>query len=262
DAPARAEFALFEMRGATIHADRFDALGIKEGMLELRGLAAGDYDLWLKRAGERLRIRVVDGPLVAGHGLGKLRHVQVPALKPVQIAAISADADAVTVRLRDVSPFTRVHVYGTRYQPAFSAFADLSKVRDAELQGVFPAHAESVYLAGRNIGDEYRYVLDRRGHKKYPGNMVERPALLLNPWAVRSTETGEQLAQGGEDFGAKGVPPPTEAAPPAALQAGAGKVLAASGDFANLDFLANASAVVVNLEPDKDGVVKIARKAI
>src|SRR5262249_39453128 len=154
-----------------------------------------------------------------------------------------------------------VPVYATRYQPTFSAFTDLGKVRDAELQGVFPAHAESVYLTGRNIGDEYRYVLDRRGHKKYPGNMLERPALLLNPWAVRSTETGEQLAQGGEDFGAKGVPPPSEAAP-AAPEPKDGRVAATSGDFANLDFLAAASAVVVNLVPDKDGVVKVARKAI
>src|SRR5439155_1039340 len=37
--PARAELALFEMVGDTIRADRFDALGIRDGMLELRSLA-------------------------------------------------------------------------------------------------------------------------------------------------------------------------------------------------------------------------------
>ena len=58
-----------------------------------------------------------------------------------------------------------------------------------------PGHAESVYLTGRNIGDEYRYVLDRRGQKKYPGNMLERPMLLLNPWAVRVH--GDRGATGG-----------------------------------------------------------------
>ena len=35
-----------------------------------------------------------------------------------------------------------------------------------------------------------------------------------------------------------------------------------TGDFANLDFLAEASAVVVNQVPDKDGVVRVTRKAI
>ena len=44
----------------------------------------------------------------------------------------------------------------------YSAFNDLAKVRAGGLSGVYPGHAESVYLTGRNIGDEYRYVLDRR----------------------------------------------------------------------------------------------------
>jgi hypothetical protein len=257
--PAREELALFEMLGAVIRADRFDALGIHDGMLELRGLAAGDYDLWLKQAAERIRIRVVDGPVQGNYVLGKLRYLELPALRPVQIAAITTDAEQVQIRLRDVSPFTRVHVFATRYQPAFSAFADLSRVRDAELSGVYPAHAESVYLTGRNIGDEYRYVLDRRAQKKYPGNMLERPALLLNPWAVRSTEAGEQIAAGGEEFGSRGAPRPSEAAPPPGAKPGG---LSGTGDFADLDFLADASAVVVNLVPDKEGVVKVGRKAI
>ena len=46
-----------------------------------------------------------------------------------------------------------------------------------------------------NIGDEYRYILDRKYAKKFPGNMLERPSLLLNPWAVRSTETGDQVPE-------------------------------------------------------------------
>jgi hypothetical protein len=258
--PSREELALFELRGDTIQADRFDALGVKDGMLELQNLVAGDYDLWLKRTGERIRIRVVEGPVESNHVLGKLRSLELPLLKPVQIAAISADADQVTIRLHDASPFARVHVFATRYQSAFPAFTNLGRVRETELSGVFPAHAESVYLTGRNIGDEYRYVLDRRGQKKYPGNMLERPGLLLNPWAVRSTDTGEQLAARGEEFGAKGVPRPHEAATPPQSRTPAG--IAATGDFANLDFLAEASAVVVNLVPAKDGVVKVERKAI
>src|SRR5205807_6129896 len=104
--PARDEMALFEMIGDIIRADRFDELGIHDGMLELRGLPAGDYDLWLKRSGERIRIRVVDGLVQGNHVLGKLRYLELPTLKPVQIAAIVADADHLTIRLRDVSAFT------------------------------------------------------------------------------------------------------------------------------------------------------------
>jgi hypothetical protein len=261
--PERAELALFDVQGDLIRADRFDALAIQDGLLLLQGLAAGDYDLWLKRTGERIRIRVADGPVDGQYVLGKLRYLEVPALKPVQIASIAADEEVVKILLRDVSPFTRVHVFATRYEPAYSAFADLSRVRDADLTGLYPAHAESLYLTGRNIGDEYRYVLDRRGQKKYPGNLLERPGLLLNPWAVRSTETGEQLAQGGEEFGAKGMPRPSESfGGKNGGGEGAGRVPVKGGDFANLDFLADSSAVIVNLVPDKDGTVTVTRKAI
>ncbi len=246
------------MRDEVIRADRFDALGVRNGLLEIRGLTGGDYDLWLKRTGEKIRIRVVDGPIVEGYILGRLRNLQAPALKPVQIEAIETKDDFVTVRLSDVSPFARVHVFATRYRPAYSAFADLGKIRDAELSGFYPAHAESTYLTGRNIGDEYRYVLDRKGLPKFPGNMAERPALLLNPWAVRSTETGEQVAAGGESFGGMGAPAASIPAPRSRLVADLITPLP-KDSFANLDFLAEASAVLVNLVPDKDGVVKIRR---
>ena len=266
--PTRDEFALFAVRGETIRADRFDALAVANGMLELRGLAAGDYDLYLKRTGERIRVRVVAGAVEAGYVLNGVRHLELPRLKPVQVESVTPAADGVAVKLRDFSPFTRVHVFATRYRPAYSAFGDLAKVRAGELDGVAPGFAPSVYLTGRNIGDEYRYVLDRRGEKKFPGVMLERPQLLLNPWAVRTTETGEQLAQRGDDFGAKGG-----AAPAAPLAAPADpsmkrldemrRAQEAVADLTpDLDFLADASAVLVNLVPDKDGVVKLTRAEV
>ena len=184
------------MRGNTFLADRFDSLAIKDGLVEARNLPAGDYDLWQKVTGEKIRVRITDGAAVAGHLLGKLRTLETAGLKPTQIASVAANDDLVVVKLKDASKFARVHVFATRYLPAFNAFANLGKVRDAELTGVVPTRPESVYLTGRNIGDEYRYVLDRRGMRKYPGNMLDRPQLLLNPWAIRSTETGEQHGSG------------------------------------------------------------------
>ncbi len=256
--PTRSELALFEMLGDVVRADRFDTLAIKGGILELRGLKPGVYDLWLKYSNTHIQVRVVDGPVIAGYIVGRLRCLQAPALKAVQIESIETTNDLVTVRMRDVSPFARVHVFATRYRPTYSAFADLGKIRDGSLAGFYPAHAESVYLTGRNIGDEYRYVLDRQKLPKYPGNMAERPALLINPWAIRTTETGEQLAAGGEEFRPNGLPPASSPAPgPMSLLAETAKV---PGDyFANLDYLAETSAVLINLEPDKDGVVTIKR---
>jgi hypothetical protein len=258
--PTHDEVALFEMRGEMIRTDLFDALAVKDGRLELRNLAAGDYDLWLKKQGERIRIRVVDGPAVAGYVLGRLRQMELPALKPVTIASIAPDTDALTIRLTDASKYARVHIFAARYRPAYSAFADIGSVRAGGLGGVYPAHAESVFLTGRNIGDELRYVLDRRLETKYPGNMLERPALLLNPWAIRSTETGEQSAAAGEAF-APAVPPAATAPAPGSPRPAEDMDRVQAGEFtSNLDFLADAAAVVVNLIPDKDGIVRMPLK--
>jgi hypothetical protein len=81
---------------------------------------------------------------------------------------------------------------------------------------------------------------------------------------LRSTETGEQAAQGGDFFAPKGTPPPAAPAPtppPAADFAIPGKSQAEERST-DLDFLYDASAVLVNLVPDKDGVVKLTRKEI
>jgi hypothetical protein len=259
--PSRAELALFEVKGGTIRADKFDSLAISNGRVELRGLAPGDYDLYLKSQKEKVRVRIVEGTTFAGSVLGATRQMQLPALKPVAIRSILPEGDDLVIRLTDGSKFARVHLFATRYQPAYSAFDNLAQVRDAELGGVYPAYAPSVYLTGRNIGDEYRYVLDRKNQKKYPGNMLDRPQILLNPWAIRSTETGEQLAEGGQSFGGVGgaMPPKSEVADlTRQLQ---GKINETSG-FADLDFLADASTVAVNLVPDADGVIRIPRQGI
>lgn len=260
--PARDEVALFAVRGDTIRADKFDSLAVEKGLLELRGLTPGDYDLFLKRSGEKIRIRIADGATHDGYVLNSVRQLQLPALKAVQIESVTADKDNVTVQLQNASKYARVHVFATRYLPAFSVYGNLSKVRDSEPEGVFPLHAESVYLTGRNIGDEYRYVLERRNQKKYPGNMLARPELLLNPWAVRLTETGEQLAVGGDQFGRGGGVTPGGTAtppPPPKPEPNVGPLVS---DFADLDFLYDASAVAVNLSADKDGVVKLPRKDV
>jgi hypothetical protein len=259
---SRDDFALFEVRGSDIRADRFDAIAVQKGVAELRGLVAGDYDLYLKRTGERIRIRVIAGTVQAGYVLGTTRQMQLPGLKPTIVQSVTADNETVTIKLGDASKFARVHVFATRYQPAFNAFGDIASVRDAELGGIIPGHAESVYLTGRNIGDEYRYVLDRKGQRKYPGNMLERPMLLLNPWAVRTTETGEQMAVGGDHFRPGGNFTPPAMIPPGTPPAQQPWNAPTSGDFANLDFLGDASAVGVNLLPDKDGVIKLTRKEI
>jgi hypothetical protein len=87
--------------------------------------------------------------------------------------------------------------------------------------------------------------------------------LLLNPWAVRTTETGEQLAAGGDDFEKRGgVVPPAPAAKAGEPYFDPTSPPERGGDFANLDFLADASSIALNLVADADGIVKLPRNRV
>ncbi len=258
-AATRGDVSLLELRSDLFVADRFGHLGVKDGMLVIDKLPAGDYDLLLKSTGSRIRLRVTEGDKLGRFVAGKRRQLETPALAPLQIADINVGDEKVTIKLTNSTKFGRVHVFGTRYLPEYSAYSHLSRVRAAEPYLFQQSPAESVFLTGRNIGDEYRYIIDRKYATKFPGNMLDRPSLLLNPWAVRATETGEQVAAGGDVFSAAGAPPASMAKRDAAQAEGRSAV---DVHLANLDFLAHASAVLVNLAPDKDGVVTFDRKAL
>ena len=255
----RDELSLLEVREEVYVADRFEHLSVNEGLVELKKLPAGDFDLLLKSTGTRIRIRVTDGPKLNGFVLGSHRQLETPRLAPLQIESIISGENGVTVTLKNATKFTRVHVLATRYVPEYDVYSNLSRVRGPEPYLFQQTPAESVYLTGRNIGDEYRYIIDRKYATKFPGNTLDRPSLLLNPWAIRTTETGEQLAAGGDSFGATGAKPQS-----AAMRSESAPSLrtAEMGNLPNLDFLASESAILVNLIPDKKGQIQIPADAL
>ncbi len=255
DKPARDEISLLELRGGTFVADRFDACAIKDGLLQVSKLPRGDYDLLLKHDGTRIQLRLSEGEVRDRFVLSENRQLEVRGASPLQVDDVKVGDDAISISLANATEFSRVHVFATRYRPAFSAFANLGRVADAEPYVLSVPKKESLYVAGRNIGDEYRYIIDRRYAKKFPGNMLERPSLLLNPWAIRSTETGHQDAKAGEDFGSVGSDKESGGSRGGKKRPSTGS----AQDFANLDFLKQSTAVLVNLTPDEKGVVTIQR---
>jgi hypothetical protein len=255
----REEVSLLEIRGGRYVADRFDAVSIRNGFLEFTGLPAGDYHLLIKPSSTSLHIRLTDGARRGGYLMGRARRLEDRSYRPLQVVATTLGDKTLSIQLANAGAGARVHVFATRYVPAFSAHGFLGRVHDAEpFQVSVPPHP-SLYIAGRNIGDEFRYIIDRKYQKQFAGNMLSRPSLLLNPWPIRKTTTGKQQAAKGESFGmsadakaagakraapksAKPQPPPT--------------------DYANLDFLADSSLVRLNLKPNKQGLIELPREAL
>lgn len=255
DKADRQNVSLLEVRGGQFVADRLEALVVGDGFLQLVDLPTGDYDLLIKPSATAIRVRVTEGDRREGYLLGDSRRLEDRAHRPLQIVSTSLGQGSLSIQLANVTAGTRVHVFGTRYVPAFTAYGFLGRVRDAEPFAVTVPKHPSLFVAGRNIGDEFRYIIDRKFQKTLPGNMLVRPSLLLNPWPIRKTTTGRQEAAAGEAF---------TAAKDEKAAAGArkGKKVAPPKpptDYANLDFLASASLVELNLRANDKGVIEIPR---
>ena len=114
----------------------------------------------------------------------------------------------------------------------------------------------SLYISGRNLGDELRHILERRYAQKFNGNMLSRPEILLNAWAVRETESAGELLRAGDKFDRTPVP---AAAPVAGqkLAENGKKALATSISSSSYEFLGRDPVVIPNLIPNKNGRISI-----
>jgi hypothetical protein len=253
----RLEYSLLEKRGNTYYTNRIEAVRFKSGFLEVSGLPAGDYELYLKRRNESVTIRLTGGALEAGGAVSRARTLEILNPDPMQISGIQVTNETLTITLANATAFSRLHVLATRFMPAnwVKGKLDYDYPEPYSLRRVPP---ESLYVAGRDIGDEYRYVLDRKYAEKFPGNMLARASLLLSPWSISKTETAEQEALAGEAmarYAGRGSG--------LSAQGAAGKLKAQpTGDYANLDFLRDPATVLLNLKPDAKGVVTVDRKTL
>jgi len=259
DKPLRSEMSLLEVRDGAFVADWFKALRIGDGLIEIEDLPAGDYSLRLKYANQDIAIHLAEGTVEVGYVSSQARRLELGDSKPVQIATVKADKDNVTIQLVNANEYTRVHVLAGRYMPEYDAMGLLDPFGRLGLAAGTVEKPLSLYEAGRKISDEYRYILDRQAAEKFAGNMLKRPSLILNPWAIRDADTGVATGAEGQAFvegGAGG------GAGMASRAYGAGVKGQSVMNFASLDFLANGAVVLVNLQPDGNGVVTVARKLL
>ncbi|WP_428261538.1 hypothetical protein [Haliangium sp.] len=257
--------SLLERRGDGFVRDASTCCRVEAGTLRVRGLSPGEYSLWLARERAAVHIRVCAGPSASDdQGAAEppsgwlAGPTQVLARTPrsgLHITAAEVGEDGLEVRLGGVTAATRVHVFANRFLPGFDAAARLAPIAAPVPGPVALAPASSHYLSGRRLGDEVRYVLERRQASAHPGLMLERPSLLLNPWAVRKTESGEEHARAGDQFGAGAAarpPRPAPAAPKPAPADGAGP------GHTNVDFVAAPALTLLNLRPEvADDVARV-----
>lgn len=261
----KAAVSLLEMHAGTFTADQSAKVSVRDGFLVVEGLGAGDYSLHLTRENHDYQIKVTQGKPAGGWYLGRHRQLEAKGNDPLQIVSVIPEKDVITIKLANANLYTRVHLAASRFDARNGLMGGLGGFSRFGAAEGSPAKLPNLYAAGRSIGDEYRYILDRKFMKLFPGNMLTRPGLLLNPWELRETELEELSLSAGQMAGrTRGGAESAmrRAGKEVANDFGAVSASAAGAQTTNLDFLAESSPTIYNLIPDKHGIVRIERKLL
>jgi hypothetical protein len=253
--------SLSELRGSVVAHDRTDRIRFDGRALVIAGLAPGSYRLacrgWPAPIAIEIAERAVDR--ARGWSTSGARMLELTPTPPLIRSLLVEEAD-VLVHVSDAGPDTRLQVVATLFRPAAALKSTLAQEPRAPLS-IAAAPVLSDYISGRDIGDEYRYILQRRTAARRPGVLVEKPSLLLNPWALRTTSTTVQTAAEGAGYGssARRMTGDPRAAALAKQRGAYDEVALTMGPLASYDFLAAPAVVIANLRPDAEGTIRIPR---
>ncbi|MES2469646.1 MAG: hypothetical protein V4675_20250 [Verrucomicrobiota bacterium] len=296
---ARPVLTLLETRNGHFIRNIIEGIAFKNGFVEITGLAPGTYSLFMEEKTNLVTLRVSNGKAVDGHLLNPSQTLELSGLNPVAITGLTPGkitpkegaepVDALTINVANADPTTRVHVLVSRFLPEFNAFPPLADNSLPALTHYLNPWYPSLYQSARTIGEEYRYVLERQSLKSFAGNLLPRPGLLLNPWAIADTTTEKQEAAVGEapaameaerkradksrgqldhtrakmlgdmDTLAAATKTDGSASPPGG---NTGSSLVRMPTAPDLSFLAQPGATAFNLKPDANGNVHIATAAL
>ncbi len=158
-------------------------------------LFSGRYTLQLKELKSPdhqndITIEIAKGELVMGdYVMEQARVVQLRTAQDatgLQVAAVttysgtSSGGACVDIHLVHHTSVARVHLISAHFVPEYSAMTEFGRLYAAVPGTSTIARVPSLYNKERDLGDEAQYILDRKLAKKYVGNMLPKPSLLLN----------------------------------------------------------------------------------
>ncbi|HRQ88375.1 MAG TPA: hypothetical protein PLA50_06235, partial [Bacteroidia bacterium] len=259
-AGGRETLAVYEVRGGMPVEDAFASAKFESSLVRLEGLKPGNYEVFLKDEDQPLTLKVTAaGTDYFGHILSRDRHLRLPASKPLRIASAEAKDGKLLISIGNADSATRLHLVATRFLPLgqFDPYATLAFATNPPIYEIRRGANLSRYVSGRDIGEEYRYILERRGAKKFPGNLLARPGLILNPWELSETQTEVKEASKGEAYRKSDTTPEAERRAGSMGLDPDMSTASISVDTPSLNFLARQAVVLTNLQPGEDGTVSI-----
>jgi hypothetical protein len=231
---------LVELRGGFVARHVDHSLAWQPGRIVAAPLVAGDYRVSVAGMGH-VALTVVAATAVRVDDAYVLPSalLRSPSLPP-QISTVEIDDGAVRIHLRNVSAATTAHIVTTQFAADVSermAIASRSATTD------MVSLLSSQVVNQRDVGDELRYVLDRKHASRRPGSLLEKPSLLIHPWSRQATVTNTLTAAPAGRFAAPA--PATRAY--AAKMARESKGEQESQTLCDYRFVATTSTTISNL---------------
>ena len=183
------------------HVALASTLRVQAGYIQLDGLQPGRYTLLMKAVGKEgvkvdLRIAPSSSPLLLGEFVVHQQRVLQLAGQRAgpSVASVTRDGRTgdVVVQVAHPTARTRVHVVASHFvTDAASHLTDaVVPQRPPSLRAL--VRPVSVFLRQSTVGDETRYILDRRAAQKRIGNMLAKPSLLNHELERRGTSFDEE----------------------------------------------------------------------
>lgn len=251
--------SLVELRRSAPFVDRTSCARVEDRALVIEGLGLGSHRL-RGALGPSIEITVYPRRASATDALATPNATsRRPTKLPSFVRSLRVDRETLVATIANGSRRTRVHVVATRFCHGPLASPSLADTTDARSTASNSA-LKSVFLSNRELGDEYRYVLDRRRAPRRAGVFVEKPSLLSSPWARRSTTTERERLEEGAMYESVAAPKPAVRAQAMAKVGSADDKPepreAALGP--SFDFLAEGALLLEDLRPDASSTVTIA----
>jgi hypothetical protein len=239
-----------------------DALSVENGVINIKALPAGDYRLTDHLISQSINIRIVESaveanvekPSMNDFIVGKSTILQKGHYVPTHVSNSSIADEKLKIQLQNANAATRVHLVAMPFSQSQSSVASMPSVLIAP-KATRMSPAPSFYLDSMKLDEEYQYVLARQLAKKYPGNMLPHPSVLLNPWELSITNNDSQTAAIGDAIAAMSAPQ----SPSEMLQKSQQEYRESQSDSgeAIYEFLSQGTLLVANLRPDEKGLIEI-----
>ena len=186
--------------------------GYQYGKISINGLERGHYRLYFLVDGQTISIRVhkgvyweTDSFILKDHSLVEKRErTNIIRVKDILLEEEKDQAHNLSFNIENYGRHPRVHVYAFTFLPenTLNNYSQIERVgKDLTSLDVFPfAKWANIYLSNRKLGDEFRYVFDRKFVKRFMGNTLDRPQLLLNRHKLRDTQFDQEVVKGGSQY--------------------------------------------------------------